>query len=55
MVAEVAADVQDRPRFIFKYDTSQPELGKCENCFNEKILKVKCPCGKVAYCCAECR
>jgi hypothetical protein len=55
MVAEVAADVTEKPKFIFKYDTSIPEMGKCENCFSEKVLKVKCPCGKVSYCTADCR
>ena len=45
----------EKPRFIFKYDRNTAELGKCENCFNENFLKVKCPCGKVSYCNAECR
>lgn len=45
----------EKPRFMFKYDRNTPELGKCENCFKEQVLKVKCPCGKVSYCNAECR
>ena len=57
MVVEQAAfkDDPEKPKFIFKYDHSQPELAKCENCFNEKILKVKCPCGKANYCSIDCR
>lgn len=57
MVVEVAASTADetKPRFLFKYDKSNPVMGKCENCYDEKVLKVKCPCGKANYCSQECR
>jgi hypothetical protein len=56
MVIEVSAvPDQGKPRFLFKYDKSSPVLGKCENCFNERVLKSKCPCGKANYCNPECR
>jgi hypothetical protein len=52
--AQKNAEVE-KPKFMFKYDRNIHDVGKCENCFEEQILKVKCPCGKVSYCDAECR
>jgi len=55
MVVEVGSQTEDQPNFLFRYDKNQPEMGRCENCYHEKVLKAKCPCGKANYCSQECR
>jgi hypothetical protein len=42
-------------KFMFKYNKNPGTYGKCENCYNTGILRVKCACKKVAYCNETCR
>ena len=51
----IAETASKEGRFIFKYNKNPGTYGKCENCYATGILKVKCACGKVAYCNEQCR
>jgi hypothetical protein len=52
IVVETATDAG---QFIFRYNKNPGTYGKCENCYNTGILRVKCQCKKVAYCNEQCR
>ena len=36
--------------YMFKWEKNPGFMGKCEFCYNYKVLKVVCACKKVAYC-----
>ena len=40
---------------MFSYDKNETEPAKCENCYQFKKLRVRCPCGKADYCSQTCK
>ncbi|CDW85002.1 ubiquitin carboxyl-terminal hydrolase family [Stylonychia lemnae] len=42
-------------KYMFRYNKNPGSFGKCENCYQTRMLKVVCPCKKVSYCDEKCR
>lgn len=42
-------------KFVFQYEKSKWQWGKCEFCYTYNFLKAVCACKKVAYCKLQCK